>query len=219
MMRLSRYGGNPNIGVFAVANESLALVAANSAPEFVKDVEEALGVKAVSTTVSGSFVVGSLVAMNSNGAVVTGMIEDGELEAISSLIPCMKLSEPLNAAGNNILLNDNGAILNPEFSEATVKEIQDFLGVECVRSSIGDCATVGSVCRATNKGCICYMDASEEEMDLISEVLKVEPYKTTVNHGSRVLGAGTVANSRGVLVGDVTTPIEMGKIEEGLALY
>ena len=63
------------------------------------------------------------------------------------------------------------------------------------------------------------MDASEEEMDLISEVLKVEPYKTTVNHGSRVLGAGTVANSRGVLVGDVTTPIEMGKIEEGLALY
>ena len=119
MMRLSRYGGNPNIGVFAVANESLALVAANSAPEFVKDVEEALGVKAVSTTVSGSFVVGSLVAMNSNGAVVTGMIEDGELEAISSLIPCMKLSEPLNAAGNNILLNDNGAILNPEFSDFT----------------------------------------------------------------------------------------------------
>ena len=158
MMRLSRYGGNPNIGVFAVANESLALVAANATPEFIKDVEEALEVRTAVTTVSGSFVVGSLVAMNSNGAVVTGMIEDSEFERISALIPCMRLSEPSNAAGNNILVNDSGAIVNPEFSDSTVRELEDFLGVECVRSSIGDCVTVGSVCRATNKGCICYME-------------------------------------------------------------
>ncbi|MBR4226558.1 MAG: translation initiation factor IF-6 [Candidatus Methanomethylophilaceae archaeon] len=218
-MRLSRYGGNPNIGVFAVANESLALVAANATPEFIKDVEEALEVRTAVTTVSGSFVVGSLVAMNSNGAVVTGMIEDSEFERISALIPCMRLSEPSNAAGNNILVNDSGAIVNPEFSDSTVRELEDFLGVECVRSSIGDCVTVGSVCRATNKGCICYMDASDEEVALIADVLHVEPYKTTVNHGSRVVGAGTVANSKGALVGDITTPIEMGKVEEGLALY
>jgi translation initiation factor 6 len=63
------------------------------------------------------------------------------------------------------------------------------------------------------------MDATDEQMDLIYDVLKVEPYKTTVNHGSRVVGAGTLANSKGALVGDITTPIEMGKVEEGLALY
>lgn len=219
MMRLSRYGGNPNIGVFAVANESLAFVATSATPEFIKDVEEALGVKVVPTTISGSYVVGSLVAMNSNGAVVSGMTDESEFELISSVIPCMRLDEPANAAGNNILVNDNGAIVNPEYTDQTLGELEDFLGVECVRSSIGDCVTVGSVCRATNKGCICSMDATDEEMDLIYDVLKVEPYKTTVNHGSRVVGAGTLANSKGALVGDITTPIEMGKVEEGLALY
>ncbi len=219
MMRLSRYGGNPNIGVFAAVSESLSLVGSNATPEFMKDLEEALGVRAVPVTVSGTYVVGSLVAMNSRGAVVTGLIEDSEYEAISALLPCMRLSEPMNAAGNNILVNDSGAIVNPEFSEDTVKELEGFLGVECVRSPIADCVTVGSVCRVTNKGCACHMDASEEEMQLISDVLKVEPYKTTVNHGSRMVAPGLLANSKGALVGDTTTPIEMGKIEEGLALY
>ncbi len=219
MMRLSRYGGNPNIGVFAVANESLALVATSATPECIKDVGEALEVEGVTTTASGSFVVGALVAMNSNGAVVTGMMDESEFERISAIIPCMRLDEPANAAGNNILVNDNGAIVNPEYTDQTLGELEDFLGVECVRSSIGDCVTVGSVCRATNKGCICSMDASEEEMDLIYDVLKVEPFKTTVNHGSRMVGAGTIANSKGALVGDITTPIELGKVEEGLVLY
>jgi translation initiation factor 6 len=33
------------------------------------------------------------------------------------------------------------------------------------------------------------------------------------------VGAGIVANSKGALVGDETTPIEMGRIEDGLVLY
>ena len=218
-MRLSRYGGNPNIGVFAAANESISFVAGNASPEFLGDIEEALGVRAVPITVYSSFVVGSLMAINSNGAVVTGMIEDGELERIASFIPCMKLRETLNAAGNNILANDRGAIINPGFSDGTVKELEDFLGVECVRSSVAGCDTVGSVCAATNKGCVCHADASDEEVELISDVLKVEARRTSVNHGSRMVGSGIVANSKGAVVGDASTPIEMGRIEDGLVLY
>lgn len=56
-------------------------------------------------------------------------------------------------------------------------------------------------------------------MELIMDVLKVEAIRSTVNHGARMVGAGILANSKGALIGDDTTPIEMGKIEEGLALY
>lgn len=66
---------------------------------------------------------------------------------------------------------------------------------------------------------MCHADASDEEVGLIGDVLKVEVNRTTVNHGSRVVGAGIIANSKGAVIGDETTPIEMGKIEEGLALY
>jgi len=218
-MRYSRYAGTSNIGVYTAVNESVAFIAADAAPEFVKDVEEALQVKTKLMTVAGSFVIGSLVVMNSNGAVVSGLVDPREASTIEEFIPCTPIDDPLNAAGNNILANDSGAIVNPEYSEKLVKVISDALGVECVRSSIAGINTVGSICRATNKGCVCHMDATDDDLQLIKDVLKVEPIRTTVNHGARMVGAGILSNSKGALIGDETTPIEMGKIEEGLALY
>jgi translation initiation factor 6 len=219
MMRFSRYAGTPNIGVYTAVNESFAFIAGDAAPEFVKDVEEALQVETTLMTVAGSFVIGSLVVMNSNGAVVSGLADPREIETIGKHINCTPIEDPLNAAGNNILANDKGAIINPQYSKSLVKVISDALGVECVQSSIAGMNTVGSVCRATNIGCVCHADATDEDMKLIQDVLKVECIRTTVNHGSRMLGAGILANSKGALIGDETTPIEMGKIEEGLALY
>jgi len=219
MMRLSRCSGSPNIGVYATANESLSLVAANSAPDFVSDIETVLGVETILTTVSGSFVLGTLVSMNSNGAVVTGMIETVELDRIREKIRVTVLPDRINAAGNNILTNDKGAIINPNLSSSAEKRIAEALGVEAVRSAIAGYDTVGSACVVTNKGCVCNVNTSEEDMKLIRDVLKVEPKKGSVNHGSKYVGAGILCNSKGALIGDETTPIEMGKIEDGLVLY
>ncbi len=220
MMRFSRHSGNPNIGVFAAVNESLAFTSADASPEFVRALEEALGVKTIKTTVAGAHVIGSLMAINSNCAVVSGLADSREVEVIEEHIPCFLLDDSLNAAGNNILVNDHGAIISPDYGHEMAKPLSDALGVEVVFSSIAGCNTVGSVCKATNKGCVCHMDTSDEEVDLIKDVLKVqEVVRTSVNHGSRMVGAGLVANSKGAVVGDETTPIEMGKIEDGLLLY
>jgi len=219
MMRFSRYGGNPNIGVFAAANEDLAFVAHDAADDFFDGIGRTLNVEVVRTTVADSFVVGSLIAMNGNGAIVSGLINDRELEVIKSKIPVATISDKLNAAGNNILVNDFGAIVNPEVDDRTLKEIEDILGVECVKSTIADINTVGSVCRATNKGAAVNPNATEADIKLIKDVLKVEAMKVTVNHGCRFISPGILANSKGALVGDLTTPIEMGKIEDALVLY
>lgn len=219
MMRLSRYAGNPNIAVFAAASESLALIAADASPEFVRTVEEALGVESVLLSVGGSFVIGSLTAMNSNGIVVSGLAADDEVARIPGKVPVYRLDDRLNAAGNNILANDNGAIVSPEYPESAVRAIGEALGVEAVSSSIAGISTVGSVCTATNKGCACHMDASDEEIVLIKDVLKVEAVRTTVNHGVRAVGAGILANSKGAVVGDESTPIELGRVEDALVLY
>ena len=218
-MRRSSYAGSPNIGVFAVANERLSFVAHDAVDEFVNAIEHTLDVEVVRTTVADSFVVGSLVAMNSNGAIVSGLAGDREIETISSKIPVALLEDKLNAAGNNILVNDNGAIVNPEVDSRSFKQIEDVLGVECVKGTIADIVTVGSVCRATNKGAAIYVDATEEEISLVKDVLKVDNViRTTVNHGVRFVSPGILANTKGALVGDLTTPIEMGKIEDAFDL-
>ena len=219
MMRRSRYDGSPNIGVYASVSESLAIVAPDSSTDFVRDLEEVLGVKTFMTTISSSFLVGSLVAMNSSGAVVSRNVEAAELEEIRKHIPAEVLPDDVNASGNNVLVNDIGAIINPDLNKKSERLIGDFLGVEVIRASIAGCNTVGSVCSVTNKGCICSVTTTDEEIELIKDILGVEAKKTSVNHGSKYVGVGVLSNSKGALIGDETTPIEMGKIEDGLVLY
>jgi len=219
-MRLSRYGGNCNIGVYAAAGENLAIVAGDAEPDFVRDLETALGVKTILTTVAGSFVVGSLTAMNSNGIALSGLAEEDEIKRISEVFDNVyTVPGRYNAAGNNILVNDRGALINPLYSDNAAKALEDIFGVECIRSSIAGCDTVGSVCVVTNKGCVCHIDATDKELELLEDIFKVRPVKTTVNHGVDFLASGIIANTKGALVSDQTMPLEMGRIEEGLDLY
>ena len=219
-MRLSRTAGTFNIGVSAVANESLAFTSPDVDDQFLRDLEEALGVKPFKTTVGGSHVTGSLIAMNSNGAAVSGLAEEAELEVIRKQIPIVLLPDYINAAGNNILVNDHGAVVNPDFPDSIMKQLEELFGVEVVRSAIAGCNTIGSLCKCNNKGCVCTIDATDDDVELLKEVLKVqEVQRTTVNHGSKYVGSGVIANSKGALVGDATTPIEMGRLEDGLVLY
>lgn len=218
-MRLSRSAGTPNIGVSTAVSESLAFTAPDADPQFLKDLEETLGVEVVQTTLAGSHVVGSLMAMNSHGAAVTYLAEDPEMEVIRSKVANVALVEDrLNAAGNNVLVNDRGALVNPEMDAEAVRLLSDVLGVEVVPATVAGVKTVGSVCVCTDKGCVCTVDATDDDVQLIKEVLHVDPVLTTVNHGSRYLAAGIIANSKGAVIGDGTTPIEMGRIEDGLML-
>ena len=158
--------------------------------------------------------------MNSNGAAVSGLAEEAELEIIRKQIPIVLLPDYINAAGNNILVNDHGAVVNPDFPDSIMKQLEELFGVEVVRSAIAGCNTIGSLCKCNNKGCVCTIDATDDDVELLKEVLKVqEVQRTTVNHGSKYVGSGVIANSKGALVGDATTPIEMGRLEEGLVLY
>ena len=102
--------------------------------------------------------------------------------------------------------------------DRTAEKVAEILNVEVVKASVAGCNTVGSVCRCTNKGCVCSTDTTDDEVEILREVLKVDVQRSTVNHGSKYIGAGILANSKGALVGDETTPIEMGRIEDGLSL-
>lgn len=179
---------------------------------------EALGVRPVVTTIGGANVVGSLLSMNSRGAVVTGFATPEEVRVLQDL-EVLVLPHRFNAAGNNVLCNDRGALVHPGYDERTVRTIGEALGVEAVRGTVAGMRTVGSAGVATNKGVLAHPHATERELGVLRDVLKVAAMITTANYGTGQVGACLVANSRGAVVGTRTTPIELGRIEEGLGLY
>ena len=219
MLRLGDLGGNPHVGVFCAANEAIALVAEPVEQRVIDDLREVLGVEVILTTVAGSSVVGSLVAMNSSGIVFSNLAEQHELARIPPSLRVDFMPAKVNAAGNNILVNDHGACVHPKATKGTVEMLEDVLGVEVQSRSIAGIDTVGSVGIVTSKGLVCHPRTSEDELKELSELFKVPASPATLNYGTPYLGACAVANSKGAYVGASSTPIEVGRLEDGLRLY
>lgn len=219
MMKLASYGGNPYIGVYCVSSERLSLVPLDASESLIKDIAEGLEVEVIRTSIGGTNILGSLIAINSYGCIVSSMATEREIEAIEKMIPVTRLDDRLNAAGNNILVNDRGAIVNPKLSKKSVKMIEETLQVEVVQSSLAGINTVGSACVVTNKGVLCHPKTSEEELEMLRSIFKVPASIGTLNYGVALVGACIIANSKGAAVGSKSTPIELGRVEDSLRLF
>src|SRR5512136_2097696 len=102
MLRLGDISGNPYIGVYCAASENLAILADTVEPRTIKDISRVLEVQVIKTVIAGSTIVGSLVAMNSHGVVVTNFAERHELARFPRELRVGIMQENVNAAGNNI---------------------------------------------------------------------------------------------------------------------
>ena len=217
MLRRLQVAGNPYVGVFCAANDEILIVPPDVPRSAVRHIEGALETRSVVTLVGHSTVVGSLLAMNSKGILASPFIEDDEIDAIGDAV--YPLPHRLSAVGNNVLCNDHGAVVHPGYDDETVAFIQEVLGVPTVRGTVAGVRTVGAVAVVTNKGALCHPHVKPAEMQLLKSTLRVPVLITTANYGAALVGACIVANSHGAVVGARTTPIELGRIEEGLGLY
>src|SRR5690554_5427229 len=129
--------GDPNIGVYARVFEDIAIVYPGAPAEFTAALARELDVEVVSTFIQGSSIIGSLVAGNSQGLVVSGLAADEELAALSEYRDVFLLEGPMNAAGNVILANDYVAAVHPEMQIDVAEEIGSFLEVPVVRLTLG----------------------------------------------------------------------------------
>jgi len=220
MLSRINFNSNPHIGVYCRANNKIAFVPPFLNEKEKKEIKRVLKVDVIEVTVGGSTIVGSLIAMNSNGAILADFIEKEELEKIKENFEgeIMIIDDRFNAAGNNILANDYGAILHPMMKDETLKKIEKILDVKAKKATIAGLNTVGMAAVATNKGALCHPKMDEEEKKLIKEVLDVDVDIGTVNHGMPYVGAGIVANEHGAIASRNTTGIELGRIEEALNL-
>lgn len=212
------FGGSPYLGVFLRVGERTAVGPPSLATALERDLARLLGVEVVRTTVLDSEVVGALVAGNSRGFLVGEGLDSVELKALERVAPVHVVRHKQNAMGNNILANDTGALVHPEFSNEATVAIGRALGVPAERGTIAGLGTVGMAGIATNKGVVVHPKATETEVGRLGTLLGVPVHRSTANFGVPVVGACLVANSRGFIVGLPTTPVEIVHIEEGLGV-
>ncbi|PSP79178.1 translation initiation factor IF-6 [Halobacteriales archaeon QS_1_68_20] len=217
MLRAS-FSGSAYVGVFARATDDYLLVRADADDALVADMADELDVEPLPITVAGSATVGSLLAGNGNGLVATGRLTDAECETIEDETGLAVGRPPgrINAAGNVVVANDNGAYVHPDLSREAVQVVQETLDVPVERGELAGVRTVGTAAVANSRGVLCHPKATDGELDFLEEHLGVHADIGTVNYGGPLVGSGLVANDHGYVVGQDTTGPELGRIEDAL---
>jgi len=214
MDRTITFAGDPNIGVFARVVGDIAIIPPESPDEFKAAVKAALSAELVETTIQGSSIIGSLVAGNSRGIVVSGLATDEEVAILSKHRKVFLLHESMNAAGNVIMANDTFAAVHPDMPVDMMHAIGEFLEVEVFTLVLGGVKTVGMAGVATNKGVIVHPRATDQQIARIEAVAKVPVGTGSINMGSGLVGTGLLVNEKGYIAGNATSGFELGRVED-----
>jgi translation initiation factor 6 len=210
--------GSPNIGVYCLVTDRLALVPIYVTESKIKRIEELLEVDAIRICLGGSILNGALAVANSTGIILPGFADSSDEQRLKSkgFSNVVRLSSRETAFGNLVLTNDNGGIHDPELPRSVIKKLTEVLDVELVPSSIARLPYVGALAVANNKGIVTHPLVEEDEQAIIEDVLKVPVTMGTSNGGVPVVKSGVLANDKAALVGSSSTGPELVIISQAL---
>ena len=215
---------SPYSGVFCATNDLVTLVPPGIPDDDMEAISEALGTKVEVITIGGSSVLGTLIAMNNKGILVSNLITSLELEKLEEITAALDLnlgvlSERSNAIGNNFLLNDSGGFCNVRLSKQSKVESEKIFELDITSQSLNGMDTLGMIGCANTKGGLCHPEISDNEKEVMEKVLKVPVMEGTVNFGMPLVGAGIISSSKGAICGRQSTGVELGRVEEALKLF
>ena len=217
-MLRAAFSGSSYVGVFARATDDCLLVRPDIEESLLEEFEAELEVPAVPTTVAGSTTVGSLAVGNENGVLVSERVTDAEADRIADAtdLPVVELPGRINAAGNVVLANNEGAYVHPDLKRKAVQAVEDALAVPVERGMLAGVRTVGTAAVATDNGVLCHPKTTDEELDALEKLFGAHADIGTINYGGPLVGSGLVANGSGYVAGQETTGPELGRIEDAL---
>lgn len=205
---------NPNVGLFGYAGEGFCLLGEHIPKKQVKKAGKALGVDVHQIRLCGTELIGVFCAGNSNALLIPEIAFDHEFENLKKLgCSPVIIETELTALGNNILANDNGCVLSPDFPDAAVKQIKKALGVQVKKGTIGELHNVGALAVLSSSACVVSPDATKEERKLIEKTLAVRCVEGTANMGMPYLRAAVLANSKGMVISAACSGVEIANID------
>ena len=211
---------NPFIGLYFTASDNALLYAPSIPEKTMRLAEQILKPKKISRSNIAHFhLVGLFSVMNSNGILLPDFCEEAERKKIETDLELRStlIDDRFSALRNNIIANDNGALVNGDMTHEEIRKIQDCLDVEVVKMHMGPVKTIGAMSVSTNNGALLFNGVAGSEAELVEKVLKVKVTRGTTNLGAIANSYGVVANRHGALVGSLSSGFEVAGVYEALS--
>lgn len=217
--------GKNSVGVYLTVNNLFGLYPSTLLKPAVEKIKGVFKEPFYPILINNSNLIGVYTASNKYGIIVPHITRDEELQhlknysnEVNSGYQIGVLESLDNAFGNLILCNDKGAIIS-SFLKDYKDQIEDTLQVETVVYEFVNNYLPGSISLTNNKGCLVHPLTTDEEIEIISEILKVEEIDvSTVNRGIPYLSSGAIVNDRGGIFGNNCTGPEMMRLTNVLVL-
>ncbi len=217
VVSVADFNGDPNIGLYAKANNELAITGVEAPAKFVRKLEKTLNVDVVKTSIGGTSLVGVFTVFKGKQLIVSNIITSEEQDFLKSVGVRFKvLNLGLTAIGNNLVLSKKAVIANPEFSLSDVRLINKTLELPVRRYSIAGFKVPGSVVVVNNEKAGVTPLATSHDYKLLKSILGVNAEELTVNQGSGFVTSGLVFNEQGVLASNKCFGFELARIEQVL---
>lgn len=223
-VKLESLFGNAAIGPYLSINNEFLLVPKITPEEKFDSIKSAFpdDFSIYRAMCNQSALLGSYIVMNSSGILVPTLILDEEIEQLKMATKDrdMKISvieSRDNALGNLILCNNKGAIISKSLSK-NISTIQDILDVEVTILEFAGNKLPGSSGIANNFGCCVHPLVTDDEAELISDILKVPIDVCTINMGNPYMRSGAVVNDSGAIFGSHSSGSELMRLSMMLKL-
>lgn len=211
--------GSDYIGAFLAATERYTFCPRGLPKRTRGIIEDTLGTTLVETFIGGCSLVGMLCRANRNGIAISNLAYDDEVKLIRKACPDINvevLDSGINAIGNNMLANDSVCLVDPDYSQKDMDNLEQILGIKVFAAEAGGYKTVGANNIMTVGGMAINNRATDAEKAAIDKITGFKSVRTTANTGSLSIGISAVANSKGIIAGYGTTGFEMNRLLEAL---
>ena len=216
-MRIERSSirASPYLGIFCAVSDKMALMPMASSSAEARKFGEVFGVETMKVSLAGSSLLGVLSQGNRKGFLLPRIAEEKEVKRLEEA-GVKTLATNLTAVGNLLTFNDSKGVCAETIAKEEVKRMEKFLGVEFYQKNIVGTEVTGSNLVLSSKGFIVNPEISDSEFKALEKHFGLKGLVTTANYGDPFVANSVLANSFGVLAGELTSGPEMMRIDEAL---
>jgi len=206
---------SPYLGVNSICTDDFCLVPHNILPKEEKIISGFVNTKIIKMEINQSPLIGVYLKCVNNKIVVgEDSIHPKELEILEKEGIKVKLIKDYNALGNLLAINSKYGIASPLLSKESVKEISKFFKVPVEAKTCVGLDLPGSSLYVNDKFFLVNPNIKKDEFAELTKKFGVIGKATTLNYGDSFVGNDLISNKHSIIVGSLTSNIELMKVDE-----
>lgn len=214
---LLEFEKNPNIGLYCFVNDKFILCKEDISKKKQDEIEKILKVPLYKISILGTELIGVFISGNNEKIIIPRIFEEEYvvLEKICKKheIEIITIKSPINTFGNLLTFYKKKIISSNLLNKKTLNEIQKKTNCEIEIFEDENYEIPGALFREAKSKLFVSQNINQKELTQLKNYISGIG---TVNSGSNFISSGILCNKNGILIGSISSTIEIQNILESL---